>query len=83
MDQETLRQEGKGAVKRQQAERLRLRILGLVCSIRNCLDPTEKDPRRLRTDTAAEEAFDLDRLRTEYIALVAEIEEIDRYLGRR
>jgi hypothetical protein len=83
VDTEYLRQEGKRALKKQEAERLRLRILGLVNTIRNCLDPTEKDPARLKTDIAAAEAFELDKLRTDYLALAGEISEIDSYLGRR
>lgn len=79
---EFLQQEGKLALKRKEAERLRLQIRGLVKAVRDCLDPTEQDPCKLRTDVAAEAAFQLDKLRTDYLAITAEISEINSYLGR-
>lgn len=79
---EILRQEGKLAVKRQEMEKLALRINGLVKSIRDCLDPTETDPAMQRADVAAELAVELSRLRTDFLALRAETAEIRQYLGR-
>ncbi len=79
---EILQQEGKLTLKRQQAEKLRLRLIGLAASIRGCFDPTEKDPAVFKTAVAVEQAFEADKLRTEYMALQAEIREINQYLGR-
>ena len=82
MNQEILQQQGKLAVRKQEAERLRLLIMGHVRTIRSCLDPTETDPAKLRTNVAFETAFELEKTRTEYLAVMVEIAEINQYLGR-
>jgi hypothetical protein len=83
MDPEYLRQEGKLAVNKLELEKQKLRIFRLRDSVRDCLDPTEDDPAKIRSDMAADGAVELDTVRTSYLALLAETEEIKRYLGRR
>jgi hypothetical protein len=51
--------------------------------VRDCLDPTEHDPAKIRSDAAADGAVELDTVRTSYLALLAETQEIESYLGRR
>jgi hypothetical protein len=50
--------------------------------VRDALDPTETDPAMLKTSLAAEQAFELDKLRTDFLALRTEISEINLYLRR-
>ena len=82
MNEEFMRQEGKLAVAKQNAERLRLRLLGIARTIRSCLDPTETDPAKFKSDIVLAEAFELNKLRADYLAFIAEISEINQYLGR-
>ncbi len=83
MDNEFLRQEGKLAVNKLDLERLKIRFGLLKKSILDCLDPTEHDPANIRSDAVADAAVELDALRTTYMSLLAETQDIEKYLGRR
>lgn len=78
---EYLKYEGRLAVKNQEANRLKLRLNGIVLSMRNLLDPFE-DVGRLVGDQIADGALQFASLQAEYKSVLAEIEEINRVLGR-
>jgi hypothetical protein len=62
------------------AEAQRLRIRGLVRSLRDALDPTVP-PENLPGDLIASQAVDLAGAHVELRGLLAQIAEIDRILG--
>jgi len=77
---ERLKYQGRLAEKRQQARRLKLRLDGLVTSLRNQLDPTE-DVAGLKADLIAEEALEFATRLGDYRALLEEIAKIEKLLG--
>ena len=79
---EALKFEGRLAQTRIEAEQLKLKIQGLIGSIRDLLDPTEPRIENIRTAIAAAQAVELDAAMTDYKGRLAEMAEIKRILGR-
>lgn len=77
---ERLKHEGRLRQKELEVQRLRLRIHGLVDSIRDILDPFEK-VEDLKVDIAAEQALELAGKHIEYRGLLSEIRAIKKALG--
>lgn len=78
---EQLKFKGRLAEKELGAGKLKLRIQGLRDSIRENLDPFEA-VEDLKTDVAAEQAFELAQLHIEYMRTLQEIAAIKKALGK-
>lgn len=81
---ERLKNQGRLAEKEIEAQRLKLRIEGLVDSIRDALDPFEakESPEDLKCDRAAELAIELARVHIEYLECIEIIRALKKALGR-
>ena len=77
---ERLKYEGRLAEASQAENRLRLRLSGLVRSLRDLLDPTE-DVARLDGEQIADQALQLAMVKGELDAKMAEIGSIREVLG--
>ena len=80
MDEERIKFQGRLLEKRNERDRVRLRIRGLVMSIRNCLDPFAEVV-DLHADAAAQQSLELATLRIRYNELGHEIAAIEKALG--
>ena len=78
---ERLKYEGRLAEARQEERRLRLRLDGLVRSLRDLLDPTE-DVGRLEAEQIADQAMQLAAVQGDLKGKQAEIAKIADVLGR-
>lgn len=81
MNDEILRTEGRLTQASLELDKTKIRIDGLVHSIRNCLDPFA-DIADLRTDEAAQQAFELADLRIRWNELCHKIQAMKKALGR-
>jgi len=81
MNDELLKISGRLAQKEIEIRQLELRISGLVHSIRDCLDPFAEIV-DLRTDDAAQQAFQLADLRIQWNELGHKIHAMKKALGR-
>lgn len=77
---ERLKFKGRLAEKELELERLKLKITGLVKSIRDTLDPFEAIE-DLKTDEAAQQAVELAQARILWCEVSAEIKAIKKALG--
>lgn len=71
---------GRLAEKKRELRGMRLKMSGLVTSIRGLLDPFG-EVEDIITDVAAAQAVELDTLKIDYKALQAEITAIEKALG--
>lgn len=78
---ERLKFQGRLAEQEMESKRLRLRIQGLVKSIRDILDPFDA-VEDLRADVAMEQVIELAGLQADYKATLDEIAAIKKALGR-
>ena len=78
---EHLKFRGRLSIKEEEAREKRMLICGIVKSLRDLLDPTEK-VEDLKGELIAGQALDLANRQIEYIALLSEIREIKKLLGR-
>lgn len=78
---ERLKFQGRLAEMEVEAKRLKLRMEGLVRSIRDALDPFE-DPADLACDQAAQQTVELAGIQADYKAALDEIAAINKALGR-
>lgn len=77
---EKLKFEGRLAEKKREKRKLTLKINGLVQSIREILDPFETID-ELQTEMAAAQAVELASKHADYLALIQEINAIEKALG--
>jgi len=78
---ERLKFQGKLAEKEMTAKNLRLKIQGLVTSLRDALDPTEA-AEELKADLIAAQALELAEAESSLKKVLAEIKAIKQILGR-
>ena len=78
---ETLKFRGRLAEKEFSLKGLRLRIRGLVISIRDNLDPLG-EIEDIQADIAAEQAIELSDLKIQYAETLSDIRAIKKALGR-
>jgi hypothetical protein len=78
---ERLQFQGRLGEKNLKAEELRIRIKGLVDSLRSHLDPFEM-PEDLETELIASQALELAKTRIEYVGILQEIKAIKKALGK-
>lgn len=76
-----LKHEGRLRQKELEARQVKLRMEGLVSSIRDLLDPFE-EIEALRADVAAGQAVELASLQATYKGLLGEMAAIKKALGR-
>lgn len=78
---ESIKFEGRLALKKQEVAQLRIRLEGHRDSLRDLLDPFE-DVGDLKTDQIADQAVQLAGFQSDYHAALAEIAAINKALGR-
>jgi uncharacterized coiled-coil protein SlyX len=78
---ERLKFQGKLTEKEMEVNRLRLKIQGLVTSLRDALDPTEA-AEELKAEVVAQQALELADAQSSLKKLLAEIRAIKKILGR-
>lgn len=81
LEGERLQFQGRLGEKKIEAEKARIRIKGLVNSMRAILNPFG-DIEELDTDLIVEQALDLAQLKIEYVSAMQEIEAIKKALGK-
>lgn len=78
---EILKHKGRLAEKELEAKKLKLRLEGLVKSLRDLLDPFES-VEDLQGDIIADQGLELASYQVEYKRLLEEIKAINKVLGR-
>ena len=81
MNDERIKFSGRLAQEEMTRQQLELKIKGLVDSIRDCLDPFAGID-DLRTDEAAQQAFELAECRIQWIEACGRIKALKKALGR-
>lgn len=81
MDLERLRHKGRLAEDREKAARLKMKLEGLVESMRSHLDPFEAVD-QLSLDLVAEQAIEARAAQIDYQAALEQIRAIEKALGR-
>lgn len=77
---ETLKYRGRLAEKRLEAKKLKLRIEGMIDSLRTQLDPFE-DLKNIKARLIAGQAVDLSEYHTMYLSILSDIRKIEKEIG--